>query len=127
MIVGCLLYLVILSPKIFPVTLPFVGLGALGYQLAHLRAIKHLRAGASEQERLFGHFRAFVGRRWRNYVYMRAEADCSLRDTVLRQSIETVRRERTAGMALFSSRRLLLGKLSDLRVPGRGAVRMIAG
>ncbi len=61
MVAGCLIYLVILSPRIFLVTLPFVALGAFGYHLANLKAIKYLRAGTAEQEQLFDHFRSLTG------------------------------------------------------------------
>ena len=99
MIVGCLLYLVILSPRIFLLTLPFIALGALGYHLAHLRAIRHLRAGAVEQERLFGHFRALSD--GAKELRLHRPKRLFFRDTVLRRSVEAVRRERSVGMSLF--------------------------
>ena len=48
-VLGCLMYLLILSPRVFLVTVPFIVLGSLGYHRAHLRAIRDLRAGAAAQ------------------------------------------------------------------------------
>lgn len=99
MVVACLIYLIILSPRIFLVTLPFVVLGAWGYHFANLKAIQYLRAGTAEQERLFDHFRSLTdgAKELRLNRFKRG----TFRDRVLRSSIETVRRLRTTGMSLF--------------------------
>lgn len=99
LVIGCLTYLVILSPRIFLVTLPFVALGALGYHLANLKAIQYLRAGTAEQERLFDHFRALTEGA-KELRLNRFKRD-TFRDGVLGPSIETVRRQHTTGMSLF--------------------------
>jgi putative ATP-binding cassette transporter len=99
MVIGCLIYLVVLSPRIFVVTLPFIALGALGYHLANLNAIKHVRAGTVEQERLFEHFRSLTegAKELRLNRFKRG----IFSDRVLGRSIEIVRREHTTGMSLF--------------------------
>ncbi len=88
-----------LSPRIFLVTLPFVALGALGYHLANLKAIKHLRAGTAEQERLFEHFRSLTG--GAKELRLNRPKRRVFSDSVLRGSLETVRRRRTTGMSIF--------------------------
>lgn len=99
MVIGCLAYLVFLSPRIFLVTLPFVALGAFGYHLANIKAIKYLREGSEEQERLFEHFRSLTDGAKELRLNRRKRGIFS--DRVLRRSIDTVRRQRTAGMSLF--------------------------
>jgi putative pyoverdin transport system ATP-binding/permease protein len=98
-VVGCLTYLVVLSPRIFLVTLPFIALGALGYHLAHLKAIRYLRAGAAEQERLFERFRSLTD--GAKELRLHRPKRRMFSELVLRQSIETVRRERTTGLSIF--------------------------
>ncbi|WP_129780168.1 cyclic peptide export ABC transporter [Peristeroidobacter soli] len=99
MVLGCLVYLVALSPRIFLVTLPFVALGAYGYHLANLKALSHLRAASAEQERLFERFRSLTEGAKELRLNRRRRSMFS--DTVLRESIETVRRRRTIGMSVF--------------------------
>lgn len=99
MVVAGLAYLVTLSPRIFLVTLPFVALGALGYHFANLKALKFLRNGTEEQERLFEHFRSLTD--GAKELRLNRLKRCTFRDEVLRRSIETVRRRLTAGMSLF--------------------------
>lgn len=99
MVAGCLIYLVVLSPRIFLLTLPFVALGGLGYHLANLKAIRHLRAGTAEQERLFEHFRSLT--EGAKELRLNRPKRSIFSDNVLRQSIETVRRLRTTGMSVF--------------------------
>jgi putative ATP-binding cassette transporter len=96
---GCLLYLAWLSPGIFLAAVLAIGLGSVGYHLAHLRAIRHLDAASREQDRLFGHFRSLVD--GAKELRLHAAKRARFFDEVLGQSIETVRRERTRGMSLF--------------------------
>ena len=100
-VIGCLIYLVLLSPRIFLVTLPFVVLGAFAYHLAHLRAIKYLRAGAADQERLFEHFRSLT--EGAKELRLNRGKRLAFRDEVLNQSIEAVRRQHSAGMSLLAA------------------------
>ncbi len=98
-VAGCLLYMAWLSWQVFLLALVVVGLGSVGYHLAHLRAIRHLNIAADEQDQLFSYFRSLtdgakelrLNRHKRNAFY----------DDVLASSIETVRRERTLGMSVF--------------------------
>ena len=98
-VVGCLGYLAMLSWQVFLFALGVIGLGAVGYHLVHLRAIRYLQSASSEQDRLFGHFRALTDgakelrlHRRKSRVFM---------DRVLGESVEGVRRLRTRGMSLF--------------------------
>lgn len=98
-VVGCLGYLAMLSWQVFLFALGVIGLGAVGYHLVHLRAIRYLHRASSEQDRLFGHFRALTDgakelrlHRRKSRVFM---------DQILGESVEGVRRLRTYGMSLF--------------------------
>lgn len=98
-VVGCLGYLAMLSWQVFLFALGVIGLGAVGYHLVHLRAIRYLQSASSEQDRLFGHFRALTDgakelrlHRRKSRVFM---------DQILGESVEGVRRLRTYGMSLF--------------------------
>ncbi|MCO7245654.1 cyclic peptide export ABC transporter [Halomonas sp. Mc5H-6] len=98
-VVGCLGYLAMLSWQVFLFALGVIGLGAVGYHLVHLRAIRYLQSASSEQDRLFGHFRALTDgakelrlHRRKSRVFM---------DQILGESVEGVRRMRTYGMSLF--------------------------
>lgn len=96
---GCLLYLAWLSPQIFLAAILAIGLGSVGYHLAHLRAIRHLDIASREQDRLFGHFRSLMD--GAKELRLHAAKRGRFFDAVLGDSIETVRRERTHGMSLF--------------------------
>lgn len=97
---GCMVYMALLSWQVFLAAVAVIGLGALGYHVAHLRAIKHLNAAAGEQDRLFGHFRALVD--GAKELRLHAGKRRRFEQAVLGASIEGVRRERTFGMSLFS-------------------------
>lgn len=96
---GCLVYMAWLSWPVFLAAALVVGLGSLGYHLAHLRAIRHLDVASREQDRLFGHFRSLVegAKELRLHALKRARFSTE----VLGASIEDVRRERTRGMSIF--------------------------
>ncbi len=98
-VIGCLAYLVLLSPRIFLVTVPFLLLAAPAYHVAHLRAIRHLRAGAEEQERLFEHFRSLT--EGAKELRLNGAKRQTFSDDVLTRSIDSVCRHRTAGMSIF--------------------------
>ena len=59
-VIGCLVYMAMLSWQVFLLALVVIGFGSLGYHLAHLRAIRHLTAAAEEQDRLFAYFRSLT-------------------------------------------------------------------
>ncbi|WP_417220981.1 cyclic peptide export ABC transporter [Achromobacter spanius] len=98
-VAGCLVYMAFLSWKVFLVAVLVVGLGSLGYHLAHLRAIKHLEVAAREQDQLFGYFRA-VSAGAKELRLNRGKRSAFLAD-MLHHSIEAVRRARTRGMSIF--------------------------
>lgn len=96
---GCLVYMAWLSWQIFLAAVLVIGLGSLGYHLAHLRAIRHLDVASKEQDRLFDHFRSLV--EGAKELRLHAAKRRRFSDDVLGGSIETVRRERAFGMSVF--------------------------
>eukprot|EP01034_Spumella_vulgaris_P037530 gene37530-46301_t len=99
-VLGSLLYMLLLSWKVFIFAVLTLALGSLGYHLANLRAIRHLNRAAVEQDTLFAHFRSLTDgakelrlHRGKRKVFA---------DQVLGGAIEAVRRERTLGMSIFS-------------------------
>jgi len=96
---GCLFYMAWLSWQVFVVALVVIGLGSLGYHLAHLRAIRHLDVASKEQDSLFAHFRSLVEGA-KELRLNRQKRDNFSKD-VLGQSIEAVRQQRTLGMSIF--------------------------
>ncbi|WP_197513525.1 cyclic peptide export ABC transporter [Bordetella bronchialis] len=98
-VAGCLLYMAMLSWRVFLAALLVVGLGSLGYHLAHLRAIRHLDAAAGHQDALFGHFRAIGG--GAKELRLNAGKRRAFLSGMLNAAIEAVRRARTRGMSIF--------------------------
>lgn len=98
-VVGCLVYMAVLSWKIFLAAVVVIGLGSLGYHLAHLLAIRHLGVASQEQDRLFGHFRALTEGAKELRLHRSKRHRFSNED--LGASIETVRRSRALGMSIF--------------------------
>jgi putative ATP-binding cassette transporter len=98
-VAGCLAYMAWLSWHVFLLAIVVVGLGSLGYHLAHLRAIKHLNIAADEQDRLFAYFRSLTD--GAKELRLNRQKGIAFYEEVLGRSIETVRRERTLGMSVF--------------------------
>lgn len=98
-VLGSLVYVAWLSWQAFLGAVIVIGLGSLGYHLAHLRAIRHLEAASKEQGRLFDHFRSLTD--GAKELRLHAKKRRKFTDDVLDKSIDTVRRERTFGMSLF--------------------------
>ncbi|QPL45283.1 cyclic peptide export ABC transporter [Halomonas sp. A40-4] len=98
-VVGCLGYLAMLSWQVFLFALGVIGLGAVGYHLVHLRAIRYLQTASSEQDRLFGHFRALTD--GAKELRLHQDKRHTFINQVLGASVEGVRRLRTHGMSLF--------------------------
>ncbi|PCF94307.1 cyclic peptide export ABC transporter [Vreelandella nigrificans] len=98
-VVGCLGYLAMLSWQVFLFALGVIGLGAVGYHLVHLRAIHYLQSASSEQDRLFGHFRALTD--GAKELRLHQSKSRVFMDQILGESVEGVRRLRTYGMSLF--------------------------
>jgi putative ATP-binding cassette transporter len=98
-VAGCCAYLIVLSPKIFLLTLLVFGLGSLGYHYAHLQAIKYLQAGSVEQDRLHGHFRSLT--EGAKELRLNSAKRRVFESEVLGSSIDAVRKQRTIGMSIF--------------------------
>jgi putative ATP-binding cassette transporter len=98
-VVGCLCYLALLSWQIFLMAIAVIGLGSIGYHLAHLRAIRLLDQASTEQDRLFGHFRALTD--GAKELRLNRPKRGAFIGEVLEASIDGVRRLRTRGMSLF--------------------------
>lgn len=100
-VAGCLVYMAWLSWQVFLAAVVVIGLGSIGYHLAHVKAIRHLAVASQEQDKLFGHFRSLVD--GAKELRLNAGKRGRFARDVLGASIETVRRERTFGMSLFSA------------------------
>lgn len=98
-VLGCLVYMALLSWKIFLGAVAMIGLGSLGYHLAHLYAIKHLSTAATEQDRLFGHFRALT--EGAKELRLHRDKRRQFSSELLGASIEQVRHSRALGMSIF--------------------------
>lgn len=98
-VAGCLVYMALLSWQVFLASAVVIGLGSVGYHVAHLRAIRHLDAASVEQDHLFGHFRSLVD--GAKELRLNAARRTSFARDVLDASIETVRRRRAFGMSVF--------------------------
>ncbi|SOD42115.1 cyclic peptide export ABC transporter [Nitrosovibrio sp. Nv4] len=98
-VAGCLLYMAWLSSQVFLLAIIVVGLGSVGYHLAHLRAIRHLNNASLEQDKLFSYFRSLTD--GAKELRLNQKKRKAFYDDVLASSIETVRRERTFGMSVF--------------------------
>ncbi|NRR28590.1 cyclic peptide export ABC transporter [Oxalobacteraceae bacterium] len=98
-VLGCLSYMAWLSWQVFCAAVLVIGLGSLGYHLAHLRAIGHLDLAAREQDKLFDYFRSLVD--GAKELRLNREKRAMFSQQVLGESIEVVRRERTLGMSIF--------------------------
>ncbi|MDO9002942.1 MAG: cyclic peptide export ABC transporter [Aquabacterium sp.] len=98
-VVGCLLYLAMLSPEVFLVAVGVIVLGSAGYLWAQRVAARHLDAAAKEQDRLFGHFRALT--EGAKELRQNRQKRNRFASTVLGTSIHSVTRHRMRGMAIF--------------------------
>lgn len=98
-VAGCLLYMAWLSWQVFLLAILVVGLGSVGYHLAHLRAIRHLNIASEEQDKLFSYFRSLTD--GAKELRLNNRKRKAFYEDVLSGSIETVRRERTFGMSVF--------------------------
>ncbi|ADJ63848.1 cyclic peptide export ABC transporter [Herbaspirillum seropedicae] len=96
---GCMIYMATLSAQVFACAVLVIGLGAAGYHLAHLRAIRHLRQASGEQDRLFSHFRSMLD--GAKELRLNGRKRRLFGREVLGQSIDRVRHERSLGMAIF--------------------------
>lgn len=98
-VIGCMVYLALLSWQIFLAAVVMVGLGSLGHYLAQLKALEFLKKASREQDRLFGHFRALTD--GAKELRLNAHKRRTFSKELLGQSIEEVRKNRTAGASIF--------------------------
>jgi len=98
-VAGCLFYMAWLSWQVFLLAILVVGLGSVGYHLAHLRAIRHLNIASEEQDKLFSYFRSLTD--GAKELRLNNRKRKTFYEEVLSGSIETVRRERAFGMSVF--------------------------
>ncbi|KAF0809366.1 pyoverdine synthetase E, pdvE [Alcanivorax sp. S71-1-4] len=98
-VLACLVYMALLSWQVLLAAVVVIGLGSLGYHLAHLKALGHLSTASVAQDGLFGYFRALTD----GAKELRLHRDKRQRflDDVLGQSIESVRHARATGMSIF--------------------------
>jgi putative pyoverdin transport system ATP-binding/permease protein len=98
-VTGCLIYMAWLSASVFLAGMLVIGLGSVGYHLAHRYAMGHLDTAAKEQDRLFGFFRSLV--EGAKELRLNAGRRARFADSLLNEAIEVVRRERALGMSVF--------------------------
>lgn len=98
-VLGCLIYLAILSIHVLLVAVVVIGLGALCYHVIHLRAIKHLKVASVEQDSLFNYFDSLI--EGAKELRLHREKRNWFKDEVLGQSVNKVRQARTKGMSMF--------------------------
>ena len=98
-VIGCMVYMALLSWQIFIAAVVMIGLGSLGYHLAHLQAIRHLDEASTQQDRLYGHFRSLTD--GAKELRLHAGKRHVFGREVLGRSIDEVRRSRTLGMSIF--------------------------
>ncbi|MGH6648879.1 cyclic peptide export ABC transporter [Aquabacterium sp.] len=98
-VVGCLLYLAMLSSQVFLVAIGVIALGSAGYLWAQRVAARHLDAASKEQDRLFGHFRALT--EGAKELRQNRQKRDRFASAILGTSIHSVTRHRMRGMAIF--------------------------
>lgn len=98
-VIGCMVYLFILSWQIFFAAIVMVGLASLGHYLAQFKALGFLKKASREQDRLFGYFRALT--EGAKELRLNEHKRRLFREELLGQSIEDVRKNRTTGAAIF--------------------------
>ena len=98
-VIGCMIYMALLSWSVFLAAALMIGLGSLCYHLLHLQAIRHLDQAADEQDHLFGHFRSLT--EGAKELRLHAGKRRVFKDQVLGQSIDAVRRSRALGLSIF--------------------------
>jgi putative pyoverdin transport system ATP-binding/permease protein len=100
-VLGCLLYLGLLSWQVFLFALAVTVLGGLGYHVAHVRALGHLRAARSQQDELFRAFRALHDGAKELKLHRGRRA--AFLGTQLERSIQGVRTHHTRGMSIYAA------------------------
>jgi putative ATP-binding cassette transporter len=98
---GCLVYLGYLSWQVFLFAIVVTVLGALGYHLAHVRALVHLRQARLAQDELFQHFRALCD--GAKELRMHRPRRRAFLSQLLGRSVEGVRASHTRGMTIYAA------------------------
>jgi putative ATP-binding cassette transporter len=98
-VIGCLLYLGVLSWQLLLFALAMVVLGSLGYLFAESRAMTHLRRSREHEDDLYRHFRALLD--GAKELKLHRERRRHFVDQALGASIERVRSLRTRGLAIY--------------------------
>jgi putative ATP-binding cassette transporter len=100
-IAGCMAYLCVLSWQVFGFALAFAGSGAVGYYLAHVRALGHLRASRLAQDELFKHFRSLCD--GAKELRMHRPRRRAFLSQLLGDAVERVRWHHTRGMTIYAA------------------------
>jgi putative ATP-binding cassette transporter len=98
-VIGCMVYMLLLSWHIFFAAVIMIGLGALGHYLAQRKAMEFLKKASREHDRLFGYFRSLTD--GAKELRLNAQKRALFRDKLLGQSIEEARKNRTIGASIF--------------------------
>ena len=101
LIVGCLIYLGLLSWQVLGLALITVGVGSAGFRMANSRGLFHLRNSRRREDALVRHFRAlFDGAKELKLHRLRMR---EFIDDTLATNIEAVRVQRTRGYVLYAA------------------------
>lgn len=100
-VAGCMVYLGVLAWQVLAFATVFTGIGAVGYYVAHVRALGHLRQSRLAQDELFKHFRSLCdGAKELRMHRPRRRAFVS---QLLRDAVERVRHHHTRGMTIYAA------------------------
>lgn len=100
-VIGCLVYLGLLSWLVLLAVLGFMVIGILSYQLPIIRAMRSLRLAREDGDALLNHFRALTeGAKELKLHSQRREAFLS---RVLEQTAASFRRHNVSGMTLYTA------------------------
>jgi putative ATP-binding cassette transporter len=100
-VLGCLIYLGVLSWQVFVFAASIVLLGSLGYHVADVRALGALRRAREHEDDLFRHFRAlFDGAK---ELKLHRERRQAFIGKVLSGTIGEVRRARSRGLYIYAA------------------------
>ena len=100
-VAGCMVYLGVLSWQVLAFATVFTGLGAVGYYLAHVRALGHLRRSRLAQDELFKHFRSLCD--GAKELRMHRPRRRAFLSQLLGDAVERVRWHHTRGMTIYAA------------------------
>lgn len=98
-VIGCMIYMLLLSWHIFLAAVIMIGFGSLGHYLAQRKAMGFLKKASKEHDRLFGYFRSLTD--GAKELRLNTQKRLVFRDQLLGQSIEEARKNRTIGASIF--------------------------